>query len=85
VPDAPFKTFELTFPQGKYSALAALTPPSAHGSLCGQKLVMPTYFQAQNGLELHQNTPIAVTGCKKAKKAKKARKGHRATRHQKHR
>ena len=27
---------------------------------------MPTLFKAQNGLEIHQNTPIAVTGCPKA-------------------
>jgi hypothetical protein len=43
---------------------------------------MPTLFVAQNGLEIHQQTPIAVTGCPKAKKkrarhADRTRKKHR--------
>jgi hypothetical protein len=58
-PDVPFSSFELELPQGKYSALAA------NANLCTQKLTMPTEFQAQNGLELHQQTKISVTGCKK--------------------
>jgi hypothetical protein len=43
-----------------------------------ESLVMPTALVAQNGTEIHQNTPISVTGCPKAKAAKeskKARKG----------
>jgi hypothetical protein len=71
VPDVPFTTFELSLPQGPYSALTAILPAKAHGSLCGQKLVMPTSFVAQNGLELHQNTAITPTGCGKARKASK--------------
>jgi hypothetical protein len=67
VPDVPFNSFELTLPQGKYAALAAYLPAKANGSLCGQKLVMPTEFIAQNGMELHQSTPIKVAGCPKAK------------------
>ena len=63
VPDAPVESFELTLPQGAYSALGAYLPNSPNGSMCGQKLVMPTEMIAQNGAELHQNTPIAVTGC----------------------
>ena len=45
VPDVPFSTFELTLPEGKYSALAA------NGNLCTEasKLKMPTEFIAQNG------------------------------------
>jgi len=44
-------------------------------------LVMPTLFKAQNGLEIHQNTPITVTGCPKAKKVakKKAKKAAKAS------
>lgn len=57
VPDAPFSTFELTLPQGPDSALAA------NANLCTGKLRMPTAFVAQNGLEIHETTPIAVTGC----------------------
>lgn len=67
VPDAPVGSFELTLPQGKFSAL------TANGNLCKSKLAMPTAFVAQNGAAIHQTTKIAVTGCpKKAKKAKKA-------------
>jgi hypothetical protein len=93
VPDAPVGSFELTLPQGPFSALAA------NGNLCaptrtvlvkkkvtvkvkGRKrtvtrkvakklagsLVMPTEFVAQNGAQIHQSTPISVTGCSKAKK-----------------
>jgi hypothetical protein len=76
VPDVPVGTFELTLPQGKYSALAA------NGNLCAGKLKMPTSFVGQNGAELHQSTPIAVNGCakhrKKAKKANKAGQRHHA-------
>jgi hypothetical protein len=62
VPDTPFSTFELTLPEGRYSALAA------NGNLCTSKLVMPTAFVAQNGMEVHVSTPVSVTGCAKAKK-----------------
>jgi hypothetical protein len=74
VPDTPFNTFELTLPQGKYAALAAYLPEKAHGSFCGQNLKMPTEFVAQNGLVIHQQTPIAVTGCPKVKKLTRAQK-----------
>lgn len=68
VPDVPFNTFELTLPEGKFSALTAF------GNLCKSKLGMPTLFVAQNGAEIHQTTKIATTGCKKAKKVKKHKK-----------
>jgi hypothetical protein len=105
VPDQPVTSFELTLPQGPYSAL------TANGNLCaltravlvkkkvtvrtrGHKhmitrkvkqtlpasLTMPTEFVAQNGMTLHQNTPVSVTGCAKARPAKKkakAKKKHR--------
>jgi hypothetical protein len=75
VPDSPFSTFELTLPQGPYSALAAL------GNLCKSKLKMPTAFVAQNGAQIHQSTPIKVTGCAKAKKARHRKRHHRRGRH----
>jgi hypothetical protein len=74
VPDAPVGSFELTLPQGKYSALAA------YGNLCKNKLAMPTLFNAQNGLAIKQSTPITVTGCPKTKKPKKT-KHHKPTTH----
>ena len=60
VPDVPVGTFELSLPQGKYSAL------TANGNLCTTKLTMPTEFLAQNGAKINQTTPINVTGCKPA-------------------
>jgi len=67
VPDQPFSTFELTLPTGRFSALGANLPAKAKGSFCGQNLKMPTEFVAQNGAVIHQQTPIAVTGCAKPK------------------
>jgi uncharacterized repeat protein (TIGR01451 family) len=67
VPDQPIDSFELTLPEGKYSALGADIPEADFGNLCGQKLAMPTAFIGQNGLEIHQSTSIAITGCAKAK------------------
>jgi len=59
IPDQPVNTFQLTLPQGKYSALAA------NGNLCKTKLAMPTAFTAQNGTTIHQTTQITVTNCPK--------------------
>jgi hypothetical protein len=77
VPDVPVGSFELTLPQGPFSALAAV------GNLCKSKLLMPTEFLAQNGAVLDQSTKVAVTGCPKAKKAShrkktKGKKGRKA-------
>ncbi len=83
VPDVPFESIEVTVPQGPYSEFGANLP---HGKLnfCGQKLVMPILFKAQNGLEIHKNVPVGVSGCKaptrKQKLAaalKQCRKKHR--------
>jgi hypothetical protein len=60
VPDQPFSSFTLTLPTGKYSALTAL------GNVCTESLKMPTEFIAQNGMEIHETTPITVTGCAKS-------------------
>ena len=66
-PDVPFESIEVTLPQGRYSEFGANLPESAKYSFCGRKLVMPTIFKAQNGLELRQNTVLGLTGCKKKK------------------
>jgi DNA-binding beta-propeller fold protein YncE len=100
VPDAPVGSFELTLPQGPFSALTAnntnlcaltrtvLVKKKVTVRTRGRKrtvtrrvkqtlpasLSMPTEFVAQNGMTLHQNTQVAVTGCPKAKaKAKPAK------------
>jgi uncharacterized repeat protein (TIGR01451 family) len=68
VPDAPVTSFTLTLPEGKYSALAA------NGNLCTSKLAMPTSFTGQNGAEIHETTPISVSGCAKTKALTRAQK-----------
>ncbi len=67
IPDVPIGGFELKLPEASNSALAA------NGNLCTTKLTMPTAFTAQNGMTIHQSTPIGVTGCvrHKVKKASK--------------
>jgi hypothetical protein len=68
VPDVPFSTFELTLPEGRFSAL------TANGNLCTSKLQMPTEFLAQNGMKINESTKIAVTGCAKTKALTRAQK-----------
>jgi hypothetical protein len=74
VPDVPFNDFELTLPQGKFSALAANLPKKANGSFCGQKMAMPSEFIAQNGAQFKQNTAVTPTGCAKKASLSKAQK-----------
>jgi hypothetical protein len=68
IPDNPVTSFELTLPEGPYSALAA------NGNLCTQKLVMPVDFTAQNGLQDNYKTPVTTTGCPKKKTLTRAQK-----------
>jgi hypothetical protein len=63
VPDVPITSFDLSLPEGKYSALAANLPEADHGDFCGQTLTMPTAFTGQNGAEIKQSTPITIEGC----------------------
>jgi hypothetical protein len=75
VPDQPFSSFELTLPEGPYSALAA------NGNLCSQKLVLPNEFVSQaGGAPLKQSSAVTVTGCKPAITVKSHKvKGNTAT------
>ncbi len=72
VPDVQVSSFELYLPEGPNSALAA------NGSLCKQKLIMPTTFTAQDGARLKQRTKLSVTGCAVKAKAKKRNPHKRA-------
>jgi hypothetical protein len=65
-PDVPFESFDVTLPAGRYSEFGANLPHEGR-NFCGQKLVMPTFFKASNGVEIHQRTPVGVTGCGKSK------------------
>ncbi len=79
VPDQPVTSFELTLPEGPYSALTTA------GNLCtAKKLTIPTEFIAQNGAELKQSTKIAVTGCPKHKVVKHKGKKKRTAKRGQH-
>jgi hypothetical protein len=71
-PDVPFESIEVSVPTGPFSEFGANLPVKDRYSYCGQKLTMPTLFKAQNGLEIHQSTPVTITGCP-TKSAKKHR------------
>jgi hypothetical protein len=71
IPDTPIESIEVTIPKGRYSEFGTNIPEKDHYNLCGQKLTLPTHFKAANGLELNQNTPIVITGCKATSRAKK--------------
>jgi hypothetical protein len=83
-PDVPFESIEVTVPQGPFSEFGANLPAKAHGSFCGQKLTMPIVFKAQNGLEIHQNTKVAVSGCPKPKTRAQLLKAALKACHKKH-
>ena len=78
VPDVPVGGFELTLPEGPYSALAA------NGSLCKAKLAMPTEFVGQNGALIKTTTKIQATGCPKTKRAAHLGKTHKKRHGRKH-
>jgi hypothetical protein len=77
IPDVPVGSFELRFPQGPDSALAA------NGNLCESRLAMPTAFVAQNGVQLKQTTKIAVTGCPPTRPKAGRHEGKKQARHTK--
>jgi hypothetical protein len=78
-PDVPFESIEVTLPAGEYSEFGTNLPKESQ-NLCGRNLKMPTYFKAQNGLEIHETTPITITGCPKPKAKPKAKR-HKTAKH----
>jgi hypothetical protein len=80
IPDAPFSTFELNAPEGPDSILSANLPASAHNSLCGRSLTLPTTLTGQNGVVVHQATKIAVSGCASHVKQTKLTRKQKLTR-----
>jgi uncharacterized repeat protein (TIGR01451 family) len=70
VPDAPFSTFELKLPEGRYSALTA----NAANLCTSGSLSMPTELVAQDGAVINQQTKVKVTGCPKKKVKHKTKK-----------
>jgi hypothetical protein len=61
-PDVPFESIEVNLPTGEYSEFGSNLPHESY-DFCGRNLKMPTLFKAANGLEIHQETPVTVTGC----------------------
>jgi hypothetical protein len=62
-PDTPFSTFEAILPAGPHSAFAPFVPENEKYNLCHYTLTIPTEITAQNGAEIHQTTPVEITGC----------------------
>lgn len=72
-PDVPFESLAVTLPAGPYSEFGAYVTKNeaTRYTFCGHKLTAPTALEAQNGLEIHQKTPLTLTGCKVARHTKK--------------
>ena len=62
-PDAPFTSFETTFPAGPHSIFTPNTEIVPTYNLCGQTISLPTEITGQNGKVIKQNTSVAITGC----------------------
>jgi hypothetical protein len=73
LPDAPISTVDLVLGVGPHSALAANLPLSARGSMCGQRLAMPTEVTGQNGAVVKQTTIVAVSGCPRSRRHRRPR------------
>jgi hypothetical protein len=79
IPGVPIESAEFNLPTGEYSEFGT-NLGSGKYDFCGQKLTVPTEFKAQNGLEIHQETAVTVTGCTPAiTVVSHSVKGHTAT------
>ncbi len=65
IPDIPIARFTLVLPEGPHAILAADIPARAKGSMCRQRLTMPTAIAGQNGTLQTQTTKVTVSGCSK--------------------
>ncbi len=75
IPDIPIARLTLVLPEGPHAILAADIPARAKGSMCRQRLTMPTAITGQNGALATQTTKVAVSGCPKKIKKRRGRKG----------
>ncbi|HEX5982657.1 MAG TPA: hypothetical protein VFY69_00475, partial [Solirubrobacterales bacterium] len=66
LPDAPISSLVLTFPKGPHSAFGANHLSGAGGSLCGQRLLMPTKAVGHNGARVKRTVRVRVPGCGKS-------------------
>lgn len=68
LPDVPLSMLDVMLDAGPHSLLAANLPASAHASMCGRRLSMPTTISAQDGAVVKHTTTVAVSGCHPAKR-----------------
>ena len=74
VPDAPFSTFEVVLPAGRFSQFTSMKSTAhAHASQCGENLIAPVTMVAHNGGEVTQNAKLQITGCGPSLSLKKSK------------
>jgi hypothetical protein len=74
LPDVPFESFKVTLPTGAYSEFGGYVSAKNPYNFCGQKLTVPTFLKAQNGLEINESVPVSVEGC--SGRVLRQRQGH---------
>jgi hypothetical protein len=66
IPDEPVETIEVELPSGEYSEFGSNLGVGKY-DFCGHKLMVPTALRAQDATEIHEETPVQITGCAAAK------------------
>jgi hypothetical protein len=81
LPDVPVSSFQLTLPEGPFSALGT------NKNLCklAGKLAMPTALTGQNGAQVHETTKVGVIGWPPARPRARKKTASRKQRHAKKR